>query len=83
MCGHLEKVSRRAASLNMRALPLSVVVSSKTRPGSRPFSRSLIADAIDRAGMCLFCFFNSLTSPANTSFNEVCGSSRHIVFHCN
>lgn len=79
MCGHVANVSRLAASLNMRTR--SAGPPSNVRPRSRPFSRSLMADAIGKAGMCLFCFINSATKPEQVSFNELCGNSKHIVFH--
>lgn len=79
MWGHLENVSLRAASLYINTL--SVTPASITRPGSRPLSRSLIAEAIGNAGMCLFCFFKSTTKFEHTSFNAACDNCKHIVFH--
>lgn len=79
MCGHLENVSLRAASLYIKTL--SAVVLSITILGSRPFNRSLIAEAIGNAGMCLLCFFKSITKFEHTSFSAPCDSSKHIVFH--
>jgi hypothetical protein len=57
MCGHLMKVSLRAASLNMSAL--STGTPSLENDGSRQFSRSFMADAIDSAGIWRFWRFNS------------------------
>lgn len=79
MCGHFEKVSRRVASLNINAL--SVGSPSNGRPGNRPFSRSLMAEAIGNAGIYRLNLFNSVTNPEHTSFKELCGNSKHTVFH--
>ena len=82
MWGHRANVSRRAASLNMKAR--SGGDPSKLegpRSSNRPLSRSLMAEAIGNAGMCLFNFFNSATKPADTTFSVVCGNSMHRVFH--
>lgn len=81
MCGHLEKVSRRTASLHIKAL--STDPPSNAMAGSRPFNRSFMEDAIGNAGIYLFNLFNSITNPEHTSFRERRGNSRHTVFHYN